>query len=137
MPLDQRESPGGRLYNRIPAVLAHTTRFAFEPQARLAAAVGVSKSTISRTLAGRSRPSLPLAQRIAAVLSDDLGVCVGVGDLFSPDGTYPTRSACRLCGCDGCFPPWAHDARGRLRPEFRGQKPGDWTLAPASRLPQV
>ena len=36
------------LHNRIPAVMVHVSRYAFEGQARLAADIGVSRSTVIR-----------------------------------------------------------------------------------------
>ena len=118
--------------NRLGVVLAHTSRYAFEPQARLAKDVGVSRSTISRLMSGQSRPSFELVQRITAALERALKRSLDPRELFSPDGTYPTRSGCALCGCRGCLPEEAYDRWGRLRPAFQNQKPGDWTLAPAT-----
>jgi len=120
------------LYNRIGVVLTHSTRYVFSGQARLAADVGVSRSTISRLLRGRTRPSLFLAQAVTDALSKDLRYPLDVRELFSPDGTYPTPSGCELCGCDGCFPEEAYDGHGNLRPAFRHQRPGDWSLSPQS-----
>lgn len=111
-------------------MLAHTTRYAFEPQARLAKDVGVSRSTISRIMSGKSRPSFDLVQRITGALEQALGRTLDPRELFSPDGTYPTRSGCLLCGCNGCLPETAFDRWGRRRPAFQSMQPGDWTLTP-------
>jgi len=119
------------VHNRVSVALSHGTRFAFAGQARLAAACGVSRSTINRTVTGKTRPSLSLAQKIAAAVSADLGLTVCTRELFSPDGSYPTPSGCALCGCAGCLPEEAYDARGGLRDAYRDANPGDWSLAPS------
>lgn len=119
-------------YNRLYVVLAHTSRYAFEPQARLAKDVGVSRSTISRLMSGHSQPSFALVERITRALEKALGRPLDPRELFSPDGTYPTPSGCSLCGCGGCMPEDAYDRWGRLRPAFQNQKPGDWTRFPAA-----
>jgi len=117
--------------NRLHVVLAHTSRYAFEPQARLARDVGVSRSTISRLMNGQSRPSFDLVRRITAALEKALDRPLDPRELFSPDGTYPTSSGCLLCGCHGCMPDEAYDRWGRIKPAFQNQKPGDWTRFPA------
>lgn len=116
-------------HNRVGIALRHGWRYAFESQARLARDVGVSRSTISRLIAGKTAPSLKLAQTVAAALSVDLGVPLPLDELFSPDGSYPTPSGCAAFGCPGCFPEEAYDRKGNLLPAFRDQKPGDWTMA--------
>jgi len=128
------QAAGLKGHNRLHVVLAHTSRYAFEPQARLAKDVGVSRSTISRLMNEQTRPSYDLVQRVTAVLETALGRPLNPREVFSPDGTYPTASGCRLCGCAGCMPEEAYDRWGRLRPEFKQQQPGDWTLAaPAAK----
>src|SRR5688500_18926549 len=69
------------VYNRLGVALAHSTRYAFSPQVRLAADVGVSRSTISRLLGGKTRPSLRLAQAVARALTRDLGRPLPVEEL--------------------------------------------------------
>jgi len=131
---EQQPTVGPKGYNRLHVLLAHTSRYAFEPQARLAQDVGVSRSTISRLMNGQTRPSYGLVQRVTAVLETALGRPLDPRELFSPDGTYPTPSGCRLCGCAGCMPELAYDRWGQLRTEFKQQQPGDWTLAvPAAK----
>lgn len=121
--------PANRV-NRLAILMAHTARYAFEPQARLARDVGVSRSTISRIVAGKSAPSLPLALRITACLEDALHRPVDARDVFAGDGRFKTRSGCAVAGCGGCMPEAAYDRHGRLRSVFRHLRPGDWTLAP-------
>ena len=117
--------------NRLNTILLHSTRYCFEPQCRLATDVHCSRSTISRLVNGRTAPSFALVQAIASALEEDFGFPIDAREIFSPDGTYPTRSACRLCQCDGCLPEQAYTRSGSLKPEWRGVKPGNWTLAPA------
>lgn len=121
--------------NRLAILMAHTARYAFEPQARLAKDVGVSRSTISRIVAGKSAPSLPLALKITACLEAALHRPVDVRDVFAEGGRYKTRSGCEVAGCKGCMPEAAYDRQGRLRSEFRHMRPGDWTLAPEPETP--
>jgi transcriptional regulator with XRE-family HTH domain len=126
---------GGRhrpeLHNRVPILLMHGTRYAFHGPARLAADVGCSRATIWRLMTGRTRPSFALAQAVADALAADLGQPLPPREVFSSDGTYPTRSGCVVSGCEGCFPDEAYDRHGNLRPIFWYQRPGDWSLAPA------
>lgn len=122
------------LHNRLTLVLAHTRRYAFEGQARLARDAGVSRSTVSRLVSGKTRPQPALVRKVTAAVSAALGRPVPPRELFSPDGTYPTRSGCVLCNCPGCIPEYAFDRQGRRRPEHRLMRPGDWTLAPAAPI---
>lgn len=126
-----------KTHNRIHVVLAHTSRYAFEPQARLAADVGVSRSTISRLINGRSSPSFALVQRITAALERALQRPLDPRELFSPDGTYPTPSGCALCGCQGCMPEEAFERGGQRKPAFRTMQPGDWSLSPPAQKPRA
>lgn len=119
-----------RTHNRVAMLMAHTTRYAFEPQARLARDIGVARSTISRIVSGQRSPTLPLALKIVTALEEALKVPLDMRDVFSPDGTYPTRSGCQVAGCRGCMPEAAYDRSGNLRPAYRDQRAGDWTLAP-------
>lgn len=123
------------IYNRVAMLMAHTARYAFEPQARLAKDVGVARSTISRILSGKRNPTLPLALKIVTALEESLGVPLDSRDVFSPDGTYPTRSGCKVAGCKGCMPEAAYDRHGNLRPAYYTARPGDWTLEPAPTSP--
>lgn len=120
-----------RLTNRLSIVLAHTFRYAFEGQARLARDVGVSRSTISRLMNGRTKPTAALVRKVTEALSFALDCPLSPCDLFSPDGTYPTPSGCLLCNCPGCLPEHAFDRFGSRRPAYLSMQPGDWTLAPS------
>ncbi len=119
-----------RLHNRIPAVMLHVSRYSFEGQARLAADVGVSRSTISRFLRGHTLPSYALVEAVARALSVRLGKPLSPRELVSFDGTYPTASTCALVGCRGCLPEQAYDADGNLLPQWQGANPGDWSHFP-------
>lgn len=119
-----------RLHNRIPAVMLHVSRYSFEGQARLAADVGVSRSTISRFLRGHTLPSYALVEAVARALSARLGKPLSPRELVSFDGTYPTASTCALVGCRGCLPEQAYDADGNRLPQWQGATPGDWSRFP-------
>jgi transcriptional regulator with XRE-family HTH domain len=117
--------------NRVHVLLVHIPRLSIQGQARLAAEVGVSRSTISRLVHGRINPSYRLARGVTTALEKLLGRPLDMREVFSTDGTYMTSSACALTGCGGCLPDRAYDTEGNLRPEWRGQRPGDWSLAPS------
>ncbi len=117
--------------NRVSVLLVHIPRLSIQGQSRLAAEVGVSRSTISRLVSGRINPSYRLARGVTTALEKMLGRPLDMRDVFSTDGTYLTPSGCALCRCGGCLPDRAYDPGGDLRPEWRGQRPGDWSLTPA------
>ena len=125
---DQLARP--RLYNRVQTVMVHISRYSFQGRARLAADVGVSRSTISRLINGQTSSSHALVQAVTDALSAGLKKPLAPRDLFSLDGSYPERSGCRLCSCGGCLPESAFDAHGRRRVEWLNASPGDWSLAP-------
>src|SRR5437660_736820 len=106
-----------RIYNRIAAVMSHTTRYAFKGQARLAADSGVSKSAISRLISGQSLPSYASVWAITRALEKQIGKPLDPRELISLDGTYPTPSVCTLVGCRGCLPNEAYDDEGNRKPE--------------------
>lgn len=89
-------------HNRLRVVMAHTTRYAFKGEARLALDAGVSKSAVSRLVNGLSSPSFAVVSAIAHALEKRLGRSLDPRELVSFDGNYPTLSACALCGCRGC-----------------------------------
>ncbi len=125
---DQLARP--RLHNRVQTVMVHISRYSFQGRARLAADVGVSRSTISRLINGQTSSSHALVQAVTDALSAGLKKPLVPRDLFSPDGCYPERSGCRLCSCGGCLPESAFDVHGRRRVEWLNARPGDWSLAP-------
>lgn len=89
-------------HNRLRLVMAHTTRYAFKGEARLASDAGVSKSAVSRLVNGLSSPSFAVVSAIAHALEKRLGRPLDPRELVSFNGRYPTPSACALCGCRGC-----------------------------------
>ncbi|MDQ2687672.1 MAG: helix-turn-helix domain-containing protein [Armatimonadota bacterium] len=116
--------------------MVHAPRYSFQGQARLAADAGVSRSTISRLISGRINPSYRLAQAVTDALEKHLKRPLDLRELLSPDGAYPTASGCALAGCRGCMPEEAYDAEGNLKPEYRDQRPGHWSLARPSHPQQ-
>ena len=123
--------------NRLYAVLLHVPFYSFEGPSRLASDVGVSRSTICRLMRGTTNPSYRLVEKVTAAISQRMGKPIDARDLFATDNTYPTASACGLCGCRGCLPPWAWDERrDRLRPEWEGAKPGDWSVSKPMHVQQ-
>ncbi len=126
-----------QVHNRILALMAHTNRYAFKGESRLACDAGVSKSAVCRLLNGQSSPSFALVSSITRALEPHLqrgleGRRLDPHELISLDGTYPTASACQLAGCKGCLPAQAYDEHNRLKPEFKDVLPGQWSLSPAS-----
>lgn len=83
--------------------MAHTTRYAFGGESRLARDAGVSKSALSRLVNGLSHPSFNIVCALTAALEKQLGRPVDPREILSLHGHYPTASVCELCGCKGCF----------------------------------
>ena len=120
---------GSQVHNRILALMAHTTRYAFQGETRLANDAGVSKSAVSRLLTGKSSPSFALVVALTKALEYRLGRPIDPRDLISLDGCYPTATACELAGCQGCLPAEAYDEQNRLKPEYKYVKPGQWAAS--------
>lgn len=118
------------VHNRIAALMAHTTRYAFKGDSRLALDAGVSKSAVSRLLNGQSSPSFALVSTLTKALSKRLGRILDPHEMISLDGTYPTPLVCHLCGCKGCLPSEAYDEENRIKPEWKGIQPGQWSVLP-------
>ena len=125
---------GSQVHNRILAMMAHTTRYAFQGETRLAQDAGVSKSAVSRLLTGQSSPSFALVVALTKALEKRLERPIDPRDLISLDGSYPTATACELAGCRGCLPAEAYDAQNRLKPEYKDIKPGQWAVSLHSPL---
>ena len=124
---------GSQVHNRILALMAHTTRYAFQGETRLASDAGVSKSAVSRLLTGQSSPSFALVVALTKALEKRLERPIDPRDLISLDGNYPTASACELAGCRGCLPAEAYDKHNRIKPEYKDIKPGQWAVSLDSR----
>ena len=120
---------GSQVHNRILALMAHTTRYAFQGETRLAKDAGVSKSAVSRLLTGQSSPSFALVVALTKALEKRLERALDPRDLISLDGNYPTATACELAGCRGCLPAEAYDAQNRIKPEYKSMKPGQWAVS--------
>lgn len=120
---------GSQVHNRILALMAHTTRYAFQGETRLASDAGVSKSAVSRLLTGQSSPSFALVVALTKALEKRMGRSLDPRDLISLDGSYPTATACELAGCKGCLPAEAYDEQNRLKPEYKDVKPGQWAAS--------
>lgn len=128
---------GFQLHNRIMALMAHTTRYAFQGETRLAKDAGVSKSAVSRLLTGQSSPSFALVVALTKALEKRLGRALDPRDLISLDGNYPTATACELAGCKGCLPAEAYDENNCLKPEYKDMKPGQWSVSRSlAKVPQ-
>ena len=108
--------------------MAHTTRYSFKGQARLAQDAGVERSTISRLIAGRTRPSFSLIFTIAELFEQQLGVPLDPRELISVTGSYRTPSVCALCGCTGCLPAEAYDENDCRRETCEDMQPGQWMV---------
>ncbi len=124
----RQPQPARKVYTRLPEILSHLCAFTFQPQARLAKEVGVSRSTISRLINGKIRPSPTLVKKIQQVLDRKLGRPIPTREWLSPDTTWPTAAVCKVLGCPGCLPEQAYCADGSLKPAFRHIAPGTWTV---------
>lgn len=122
-----------QVYNRILSLMAHTTRYAFKGETRLAADARVSKSAVSRLLNGKSSPSFALVVAITHALEKHLGRSLDPREVISMDGTYPTASACELAGCKGCLPSEAYDENNLLKEQYQHIRPGHWSVLPPSQ----
>lgn len=136
--MPRRKSPAintSQVHNRLLAFMAHTSRYAFDGGSRLAEDAGVSRSSVNRLLNGQCSPSFALVSAVTRTLEKHLqgglqGKRLDPHELISLDGNYPTPSACELAGCKGCLPAEAYDEHNKLKPAFKGVKPGQWSVAP-------
>ena len=115
------------LKNRVRAVMAHTTRYAFMGSARLAADASISASALSRLMAGKSSPSFEVVQALTATIEKALKRPIDPRDLIAVDGKYPTRYVCAASGCKGCLPDAVYARDGSRKREYLHVKPGLWT----------
>ncbi len=105
-------------HNRVVELMAHTTRYAFKSETRLAHDAGVSKSAVSRLVQGHTSPSFALVTALTRALEKALGVPLDPREVVSTDGTYPTSSVCDLVGCRRCALYEAHAQREPVVPVF-------------------
>ena len=113
--------------NRIAAVMAHTSRYAFKSESRLAADAGISKSALNRLINGLSSPSFASVCAIIRALEAQIGRPIDPRELITFDGHYPTSSVCELVGCKGCLPDEAYDANEKIKAEYAHVRPGKWS----------
>jgi DNA-binding XRE family transcriptional regulator len=114
-------------HNRVAALMAHTSRYSFRGTSRLAKDSHVAKSTICHINHGRSNPLYKTVAPIIKSLEFQLARRLNVGEVFSEDGTYPTKHVCKLVGCRGCLPDKLHDSDGSIKPQWAEVQPGRWT----------
>ena len=124
-----------QVHNRLIALMAHTRRYAFKSESRLARDAGVSKSAVCRLINGHSSPSYTLVVALTRALEKQLCRVLDPREVVSTDGRYPTASVCALCGCKGCLPDAAYDEDNRLRPEYRHLQPGRWGVMTPAQAP--
>jgi DNA-binding phage protein len=124
---DRSESAATRSHNRIAAIMMHTDRYSFRGTSRLAADTGLSKSTISHLVRGKSSPLYITVERVVKALVDQLGRPLNHQEVVSATGRYPTPSVCALVGCRGCLPDRAFSSEGELLEEMRQVTPGNWS----------
>lgn len=120
-------SASTRFHNRVGAIMLHINRYCSRGTSRLAADIGVAKSTISHLVHGQTIPLYSTANRVVKALSFQLGFDLDPDEVFSEDGKYPTPFVCKLVGCRGCLPVTMFEAEGDRKAEFRGFKPGTWS----------
>lgn len=131
----RRKINTGLVYNRLLAIMAHTTRYAFKGEARLAADARVARSTISRLVTGQSNPSFALVTAVSQALSHHLSRRIDPHEFISFDGLYPTPSVCQLVGCTGCLPSEVYTENGHRKDEYRDIKPGQWSMTDGRIVP--
>jgi hypothetical protein len=107
--------------------MLHVRRYQSRGLSRLAYDAGVSKSAVSRLLAGVGQPDFLVLYRVTEALSREAGFAIDLREVAVPEGCeYPTANPCALFGCR-CLPPWAYGGDGSLRSGFQGVRPGEWT----------
>lgn len=116
-----------RSHNRVAAVIAHTTRYAFKGQTRLARDAGISRSALTRLISGRVRSSYTIVHRVTSTLEKALNRKLDCRELVSEDGMYPTQFVCELVGCPGCMPPQFYSPREDIQEAYASVKSGLWT----------
>jgi transcriptional regulator with XRE-family HTH domain len=124
---DRSVSAATKHHNRVAAIMLHTPKYSCYPTSRLAADSGVAKSTISHLLHGRTNPLYSTAARVVKCLEHELHHHLECREVYSEDGSYPTRYVCALVGCRGCTPQIVYDPNDNRKPGFEGFKAGQWT----------
>ncbi len=114
-------------HNRIGALMEHTSRYSFRGTSRLAKDSNLAKSTICHIIHGRTNPLYKTIAPIIKSLEFQLARNLNVREVFSEDGTYPTKHVCKLVGCKGCLPDVLHEADGSVKPQWAHVRPGQWS----------
>jgi len=114
-------------HNRIRAILIHLDRYNSMGASKLARDIGVSKSTISHLLRGKSNPLYSTASRVVNRLEAELGFPLYPDEVFSNDGSYPTPYVCMLVGCRGCSDDRFYDRENEIKPGYKPLERGHWT----------
>jgi DNA-binding phage protein len=114
-------------HNRIRAIMIHLDRYWSRGASILARDIGVSKSTISHLLRGKSNPLYSTASRVVKCLELELGFRLDPEEVFSEDGSYATPYVCALVGCKGCNDDRFYDKENRIKPGVHVLERGKWT----------
>ena len=107
-----------RYVTRLEEVMCHTTRYAFEGRARLAADCGLNRMSITRLLSGRHNPSFRVVDLVVRALEADLGHHLDASELISYADDF-RRPVCEVCKCSGCLPDGALGDDGLLTEPYR------------------
>jgi len=100
-------SAANTYHNRVGAIMLHLTRYnSGATTSRLAAHAGLSKSTVSKLIHGKTNPLYVTAHRVVKCLEAAAGRRLKYDEVFSISGAYPTAFVCTLMRCPGCIPPW-------------------------------
>lgn len=113
-------------HNRVAAIMIHTSRYSCFSTSRLAADSGISKSTISHLLHGRTNPLYSTVARVVKCLERELRRPLNLKQVFSETGKYPTRNICKLVHCRGCIPVIAFNEDGSPKPGWEAYPAGQW-----------
>lgn len=116
-----------RHHNRIGAILIHLERYWSMGASILAVDAGVSKSTISHLLRGKSHPLYSTARRVVKCLEREFGSNLDPDEVYSEDGSYPTTFVCALMGCPGCDDSRFFDRNDSVLPGLHRIERGRWT----------
>ncbi len=112
--------------NRLGALMVHIGRYQTRGTSRLAADARVSKATVSQIIHGKSHPLYSTALRVVKALEHAMGRPLGIEEVFSEDGTYPTPFVCDLFNCC-CLPACLYSRDNRVLPAFVRVLTGQWS----------
>jgi len=119
----------GPAINRFTDVMAHSDRFAFKGVTRLAKDAGVSPSSVSRLIHGKTNPSFLMVARLTRALESHFGFHIDPRDLVAESGRFRNLFTCDLMGCPGCLPDNAWDEFGSIKSAYKDIKPGKWVTS--------